>query len=203
MNDWAQRVRDYRAKSGLTQEALAALFGVDPRSVRRWEAGDVRPALVVRNRLLRSPVAIVKHPTTEAIAQLIAASSGFSCLLTTSRAVIASSPAYERRMIKAHGDGWQDLPFLTRLSPEIAATVEPCLTREGGMDAMLKRGLTAMTHDFLLPRHMGDTALRFTASRLFIDPCDSVLILTSYGVQKQQLTFQEPALTYIDEIVAT
>ncbi len=34
--DWGQRIRSYRKRSGLTQEALAEAFGVEPRTVRRW-----------------------------------------------------------------------------------------------------------------------------------------------------------------------
>jgi transcriptional regulator with XRE-family HTH domain len=49
--DWARRIKDYRSRNGLTQEAFAAHFGVDRTTVSRWENGREQPALVYRKRL--------------------------------------------------------------------------------------------------------------------------------------------------------
>ncbi len=46
-----QRIKDYRRRNGLTQEAFAASFGVDRTTVSRWETGREEPALVYRKRL--------------------------------------------------------------------------------------------------------------------------------------------------------
>ncbi len=62
MMDWSQRVRNYRQRAGLTQEALAEMFAVEARTVRRWESGASRPPENVRAKLQRTPVPVVPKP---------------------------------------------------------------------------------------------------------------------------------------------
>jgi transcriptional regulator with XRE-family HTH domain len=38
-----QWIKQLRLKNNLTQEELAEIFGVDPRTVQRWENGETRP----------------------------------------------------------------------------------------------------------------------------------------------------------------
>ena len=41
--DFAQRLKHFKAASGLTWDAMAACMGVDPRQLRRWR-GSTGPA---------------------------------------------------------------------------------------------------------------------------------------------------------------
>jgi transcriptional regulator with XRE-family HTH domain len=41
---FAERLRDFRAKRGLSYKALAELLGIPVHTVRRWEAGSARPS---------------------------------------------------------------------------------------------------------------------------------------------------------------
>jgi DNA-binding transcriptional regulator YiaG len=47
-----ERFRQVRVGLGLTQKAAAALLGVDPATVTRWESGERRPPAGYRQRLL-------------------------------------------------------------------------------------------------------------------------------------------------------
>lgn len=47
-----ERFRQVRVGLGLTQKAAAALLGVDPATVTRWESGQRRPPAGYRQRLL-------------------------------------------------------------------------------------------------------------------------------------------------------
>lgn len=49
--NWGPRIKSYRSRNGMTQEAFAAHFGVDRTTVSRWETGREVPALVYRKRL--------------------------------------------------------------------------------------------------------------------------------------------------------
>ncbi len=44
-------MRGIRTELGLSQEALAQALGVSPRSVARWEEGDVNPSPLAASRL--------------------------------------------------------------------------------------------------------------------------------------------------------
>lgn len=49
-------LRAYRKREGLTQQALAAILGVDKRTVKRWERGEYPiPGPVAAALLYRRP----------------------------------------------------------------------------------------------------------------------------------------------------
>lgn len=50
--DWGRRVKEYRARNGITQEALAEDLGVDRTTISRWESGRDEPALMYRKRIM-------------------------------------------------------------------------------------------------------------------------------------------------------
>jgi transcriptional regulator with XRE-family HTH domain len=200
--DWSDRVRNYRLRSKLSQEALADLFGVDPRSVRRWEAGDSRPRDDVRAKLLRAPVPAVAQTTIDGLARIIASSSEFTVLLDDKYQVITSSPSYNARMTRVHGSDWRSVPLLDRFYKPVAEVIDASVTRHGGLQKMMQNGLSAMTHDFVMNRDGAEVTFRFTGARLFVSATDSVMIHTSFGVEKADIAFTEPLMTYLDEIMA-
>lgn len=53
MTPWAVRVRELRARLGLTQAALAHALGVSPNAVARWERGERTPTGLSRAALER------------------------------------------------------------------------------------------------------------------------------------------------------
>ena len=48
---FAQKIKKYRYRNGLSQVQLASMLKVDPRTVSDWEAGRKQPSKVNRNRL--------------------------------------------------------------------------------------------------------------------------------------------------------
>lgn len=49
--DYAQRIKQFRARRGLTQQALAGRLGVSFATVNRWENGQAKPSQLSWNRL--------------------------------------------------------------------------------------------------------------------------------------------------------
>jgi DNA-binding XRE family transcriptional regulator len=72
--DWSQRVRQYRNRSGLTQAALAEMFGVEERTVRRWAGGVSRPPADVRVELQLAPVPAIPVPTSRSLKEFVRSS---------------------------------------------------------------------------------------------------------------------------------
>jgi transcriptional regulator with XRE-family HTH domain len=198
--DWAQRVRSYRSKSQLTQEALADLFGVDVRSVRRWEAGSARPSAAVRSKLVRAPVQPIAVTSLAGFSSMIETSSAFSVLLDYDHNVITCSPSYEARMQRVLGPDWRSVPMFERFYRPISEQVQAACDRHGGLDRMMRQGLSSMTHDFVLQRNGAERAFRFTSARLFINAQESVSIHTSFGIDKSAASFTDPLITYLEEI---
>jgi DNA modification methylase/transcriptional regulator with XRE-family HTH domain len=48
---FADRLREFRAKRGLSYETLADLLGIPAQTVRRWEAGSARPSISLSKQL--------------------------------------------------------------------------------------------------------------------------------------------------------
>lgn len=89
--EWSQRVRYYRARAGLTQEALAELFGVEPRTVRRWESGASRPPEDVRAKLQRAPVPVIPRAKMSSLKDFVSGAKGMISLYTPTLEVVAGS----------------------------------------------------------------------------------------------------------------
>src|SRR5438105_296282 len=51
---FAERIKQLRARAGLTQARLAALLGVSVASVNRWEQGRARPSALARRLIVRA-----------------------------------------------------------------------------------------------------------------------------------------------------
>ena len=47
MADFGQRLKEYRSKNGLSQEAVAKRLGVSAQAVSKWEKGKSLPDLSV------------------------------------------------------------------------------------------------------------------------------------------------------------
>jgi transcriptional regulator with XRE-family HTH domain len=49
--EWADLIKRYRLRHGLTQGRLAAVIGVSQRTVSRWERGEDRPSIALQKHL--------------------------------------------------------------------------------------------------------------------------------------------------------
>ena len=51
MNNYAQKIREYRERKLLTQEDLAKVLSVSVTSITRWENGKFEPTMAVKRKL--------------------------------------------------------------------------------------------------------------------------------------------------------
>jgi transcriptional regulator with XRE-family HTH domain len=200
---WAKRVKLYRQKSGMPQEQLAEMFGVDVRSVRRWEAGTAMPSLAVRKKLLSAPVPAMASASVAGFAEIIRSSPKFTALLSDRHEIIAASASYEARMLRVHGPDWRDVPHLDRIKSPVQEIITATCDAHGGLDKMMRNGLSSLTHDFTFERDGRMVSMRFTSARLFVNHTDSVLIHASFGTDINDVRPDEPQITYLDEIMSS
>lgn len=53
MNNQGDEIRAFRQKFEITQERLAKKIGINPRSIRWWESGRVRPHRLFWNKFVQ------------------------------------------------------------------------------------------------------------------------------------------------------
>jgi transcriptional regulator with XRE-family HTH domain len=200
---WSERIKLYRQKTGMPQEQLAEMFGVDVRSVRRWEAGTAMPSLAVRKKLLSAPVPAMASASVSGFAEIIRTSNKFTALLSDQHEIIAASASYEGRMLRVHGPDWRDVPHLDRIKSPVQDIITATCDTHGGLEKMMRNGLSSLTHDFTFERDGRTVSMRFTSARLFVNHKDSVLIHTSFGTNINDVRPDEPQITYLDEIMSS
>jgi DNA-binding XRE family transcriptional regulator len=199
--DWSLRIRSYRSRSGLTQEALADLFDVEPRTIRRWEAGTYRPPLEIRRRLMRTRVPLVARADTSTLLRLVERSSEGIMLLDDDLTILAMSPRERTWFMRQYGrDG-----INTSWEPCMPTFFRSLLEAQGGWRTLRHCGLSSLTSDFQMPR--GDTGnaadhigrVQYTILRL----ADGTRIHTSLSSTLPPGSPLQPAkLTFLDEIMA-
>src|SRR3990172_13329600 len=59
-DDYPARIKEFRARRGLTQQALADRLGVSFASVNRWENGQTKPSQLSWNRLRQLEMGIAE-----------------------------------------------------------------------------------------------------------------------------------------------
>ena len=200
--DWALRIRNYRERSGLTQDALAEMFLVDSRTVRRWEAGKTRPPLDVRRRLGRTHVPIIQTPVGSVLRDLVERSADGITLLDDDLKVLAQSARDIRWTVKHYGRdlrGEVFMPYLPSFFEELAAPF-------GGWHGTVRAGLASLTCDFRMPvADAGNAAdysgrLQYTVLRL----ADGVRVHLCVASKLQSPDIlHPPQLTFVDEIMSS
>jgi transcriptional regulator with XRE-family HTH domain len=95
---WSNWTRNFRATHSLTQEDAAAMLGVDPRTVRRWE-----PARAARERLSGIPAPSSAHLMGAFLVESLKTTTGCIMLLDSDLRVIANSNSHRRFMREHHG----------------------------------------------------------------------------------------------------
>lgn len=153
--DWSKRVRQYRSRSGLTQAALAEMFGVEERTVRRWESGVSRPPAEVRVKLQMTPVPVIPVPTSHGLKNFVRSHKEMVSLFTPQLKVIASSAPIAAQFAAMFGrelDGVQLFKFLGNDMSELIAA-------HGGWDRMVKNGLSSIAGSMVIDK--GTSGLAF------------------------------------------
>jgi transcriptional regulator with XRE-family HTH domain len=99
---WSHWIRTFRETHALTQEGAAAMLGVDPRTVRRWEAGQ-EPTKAARERLSAKLAPSPAHLMGDFLVELLKTSSDYIMLLDSDLNVLANSRSHQRFMQEHHG----------------------------------------------------------------------------------------------------
>ncbi|RPH55366.1 MAG: XRE family transcriptional regulator [Acidobacteria bacterium] len=92
--DWGERIKEYRALNGMTQEAFAEQFGVDRTTVSRWERGQDEPSLVFRKRL-RAMTLTLSESVLRSLIDHIDGLDGFATLVDGKFRVVRTSRSHQ------------------------------------------------------------------------------------------------------------
>jgi transcriptional regulator with XRE-family HTH domain len=204
---WGARIRSYRSRSGLTQEALAEAFGVEPRTIRRWEADASRPPDHVRKKLRMSPVMVMQRISLEGLRATVAMSPLNTVLMDDKYDVIDASPTYTGFMIRAHGPDWTKLNYLKQMPGYIAEQLHDTYAAAGGLQNILASGYSSVLNDFVFTDTMRangkpTVAMRGNGTRIFLGDGQCVFINTSHPISLDQVMFRKPQFTFLDEIMS-
>jgi transcriptional regulator with XRE-family HTH domain len=99
--DWGERIKEYRALNGMTQEAFAEHFGVDRTTVSRWERGQDEPSLVFRKRLKAMTLSIPES-VVRGLIDHIDGLDGFATLLDGKFRVVRTTRSHQA-LLKYNG----------------------------------------------------------------------------------------------------
>ena len=146
--DWSQRVRQYRSRSGLTQAALAEMFGVEERTVRRWESGISRPPADVRVKLQMAPVPLMPRPTSRGLIDFVRAQKEMMSLYTPQLKVIAASPPAEAQFAAMFGRGFDGVQLFDYLGHDM----KKLFADHGGWDRMVQNGLSSIARSMVVDK---------------------------------------------------
>jgi transcriptional regulator with XRE-family HTH domain len=201
--NWSKRVRNYRRGSNLTQEQLATIFGVETRTVQRWEAGASRPTDRIQRELVRAPVPPIVWPTVRGLMSLVETSSEYVLLLDEKLRVLANSKSHKIRMMSQFGTDVVGHEW-TKYMPQVFADM---IEREGGRDAIYRRGYSSLTADY--HRQINESSGnkfeawgRAAQSVLRLDGGIRIELCMARDIPKEEYILGNPVITYIDDILA-
>ncbi len=205
--NWGARIRKYRSRSGLTQEALAEAFGVAPRTIRRWEAEDSRPPDHVRKKLRLSPVMVMPRLSLDGLQANAALSPLNTVLLNDKYMVLAASPSYVGFMTRAHGPDWKSLNYFKQVPDYVAEQFYAAYAAVGGLESVLDSNYASVLTDFVFTDSMRANgkptiAMRGNGTRVFLADGQCVFINTSHPIPVDQVMFSKPQFTFLDEIMS-
>ena len=95
--DLGKRLKEYRQRNGLTQEALADRFGVSRVTVSRWETGAEEPALMFRKRII-ALTPTFQEGTIRGLMDFIDSLDGLATLLDADFRVLRTTRQHQRQM---------------------------------------------------------------------------------------------------------
>jgi transcriptional regulator with XRE-family HTH domain len=141
---WANWTKAFRVKHQLTQEGVADMLGVDPRTVRRWEAGQ-QPTKEARGRLESLIAPSPAHLMGDFLPVLLETSPDYIMLLDPEFKVLATSASHRRFMTAHHGIA--DVVGLSwrRFVPH---TYNDWIDSNGGTAGMLRNGFVSRRNPY-------------------------------------------------------
>jgi transcriptional regulator with XRE-family HTH domain len=192
--DWSLRIRSYRRRTGLTQEALAELFMVEPRTIRRWEAGHSQPPAKIRQRLTKTSVPAISRPEISVLREMVETSSQGITLLNDDLIVLAMSSRDRQWFTSNFGQ----VPLQASIEHFIPPTVRDLVEPHGGWRRAIDAGLSSMMADFQIPGLASFAGrMQWTVLRLG----DGARIHTCVSKTLPSMSAPLPAtLTFIDEV---
>lgn len=138
MDDWGKRVKEYRSRNGLTQQALADDLGVDRTTIIRWEQGKDEPALMYRRKILAwAPT--VPEGVVRGLIDVVDHMDGFATLLDSQFRVLRTSKRHQQLLGYEGGDIY-GMPSERFWSAEMTQIIK----RVGGLRGYRKNGIHAM-----------------------------------------------------------
>lgn len=136
--DWARRVKEYRKRNGITQEALAEDLGVDRTTISRWETGRDEPALMYRKRIMAfTPT--YQEGTIRGLIDFIDSLDGMATLLDANFRVLRTTAKHQRLM------GYEPSELYGRPSERYwSADMERIIKALGGLKGYRQHGVCSM-----------------------------------------------------------
>ena len=136
--DWAQRVKDYRARNGITQQALAEDLGVDRTTISRWENGKDEPALVFRKRILAFAPTYAEG-TIRGLVSFIDSLDGMATLLDANFRVLRTTRKHQLKL------GYDPSDLYGQDSERYwSAEMERIIQQLGGLKGYRRHGVCSM-----------------------------------------------------------
>ncbi len=136
--DWGLRIKTYRSRNGLTQQAMADDLGVDRTTIIRWEKGQDEPALMYRKRILAwSPT--IPEGVVRGLIDVVDHMDGFATLLDSNFRVLRTSKRHQQLLGYDVSDvyGRESQPYWSAEMAQIIKLV-------GGLKGYRKNGIISM-----------------------------------------------------------
>jgi hypothetical protein len=196
MIEWAERVRRYRANARLSQAGLAELFGVDARTVQRWEAGSTAPPKDIQVVLWRAPVPAIMSASVVGLAELVRSSTEIAFLFDASDRVIASSGSHTGMFRKLNGVDPVGVNWYDYVPDQFKDEV----SRQGGRENIYRRGYRTLTGDM---RSGSGVCWRVHQSLLVLDAGERVELCFSRRIDPSAFVGGRTVYVYADEIMSS
>lgn len=181
--DWGRRIREYRGRSGMTQQALADDLGVDRTTISRWERGRDEPSLSFRRRLMNLTPSY-RESVVRGLIDFIDNLDGLATLLDSSFRVLRTTRTHQQLLGYNVADVY-GMPSERYWSAEM----ERIIKHVGGLKGYRQNGIYRM--DLTLVRQPGESVFANTDRLISVgctvavgDPCDPVCHLTTLRIAR-------------------
>ncbi len=146
--DWALRIKEYRQRNNLTQEAMAEDLGVDRTTIIRWEKGRDKPALMYHKKIL-ALTPVVEEGVLRGIIDFIDNIDGFATLMDADFRVLRTTRKHQRLM------GYDPADLYGKPSqPYWSEAMESIIKHVGGLKGYRANGIHRV--DLTLVRKPGE-----------------------------------------------
>lgn len=157
--DWGTRIKEYRSRNGLTQQALADDLSVDRTTIIRWEKGNDEPGIAYRRKILAwAPT--VPEGVVRGLIDVVDHMDGFATLLDAEFRVLRTSKKHQQLL----GYDLSDI-YGKPSEPFWSAEMTKIIKQVGGLKGYRRNGIHAMDLALIRrPDEPGTTLKRAMAS---------------------------------------